>query len=209
MNTTGRAPVGAITLSRRADRAVDELVGLCRGLLADGHVNQQEAEFLKSWIERNADFVGMYPFDRIYRQLTDIMRDGFLDQDESADLMDTLVRFVGGEASDHRAETASLSTALPLDDPEPVIVYPDSIFVVTGTFSYGVRSLVCAEIESRGGISGASPTKKTRYLIIGDLGSRDWKHSNCGAKIERAIQLRDEGCQLAIVSERHWAATLL
>lgn len=204
-----RAPSGAMTRARRADRAVDELVGLCRGLLADGHVNQQEAEFLKGWIERNADFVGLYPFDRIYRQLTDTMRDGFLDHDESADLMDTLVRFVGGEAHDHQTQTASLSTALPLDDPEPILVYPESIFVVTGTFSYGARSSVCAAIESRGGISGAAPTKKTRYLIIGDLGSRDWKHSNCGTKIEKAIQLRDEGCPLSIVSERHWAATLL
>lgn len=209
MNPTDRAPTGSITLARRADRAVDELVGLCRGLLADGHVNQQEAEFLKGWIERNADFVGMYPFDRLYRQLTEIMRDGFLDHDESADLMDTLVRFVGGETHDAAAETASLSTALPLDDPEPVIVYPGSLFVVTGTFSFGVRSAVCQEIESRGGLSGSSPTKKTRYLIIGDLGSRDWKHSNCGRKIEKAIQLRDEGCPLAIVSERHWSATLL
>jgi hypothetical protein len=209
MKPMDRAPTGGITLARRSDRAVDELVGLCRGLLADGHVNQQEAAFLKGWIERNADFVGVYPFDRIYRQLTDIMRDGFFDQDESADLMDTLVRFVGGEANDLRAESASLSTALPLDNPEPVIVYPGSIFVVTGTFSYGVRTAVCTAIESRGGTSGAFPTKKTRYLIIGDIGSRDWKHSNCGTKIEKAIQLRDEGYPLAIVSERHWASTLL
>ena len=47
------AVLGKITKGRRKDRAVDELVGICRGLLADGHVNLQEAQFLREWIERN------------------------------------------------------------------------------------------------------------------------------------------------------------
>src|SRR5690606_34025526 len=93
-----RAPMPNMTSKRRADRASSELVGLCRGLLADGHVSQKEAEFLRDWIERNAEYVGLYPFDRIYRQLTAVLQDGFIDADESADLHDTLIRFVGGEA---------------------------------------------------------------------------------------------------------------
>jgi hypothetical protein len=87
-----RAPVGAMTGARRADRASNELVGLCRGLLADGYVSQMEAEFLKGWIERNAQFTGVYPFDRIYSQLSSILRDGFVDADESADLLGSVLR---------------------------------------------------------------------------------------------------------------------
>ena len=207
-NQDDRAPGAGMTSGRRADRASTELVGICRGVLADGHVSQMEANFLKDWIERNAEFVGLYPFDRIYSQLSESLRDGFLDSDESADLMDTLVRFVGGEAFSPEGETASRSTTLPVDDPEPKISYPGSVFVVTGTFSYGTRNRVHAAIEERGGSNSASPSKKTRYLVIGDLGSRDWIHSNAGRKIEKAIDIRSAGNPLAIVAETCWARSL-
>jgi hypothetical protein len=203
-----RAPSANMTGSRRSDRATSELVGICRGLLADGHVSQMEAVFLKDWIERNAQLTGLYPFDRIYSQLSVILRDGFIDQDESADLHDTLSRFVGGEAFDAKAQTASLSTSLPIDDPEPLIDYPGSVFVVTGTFLHGERASVHAAIHARGGTSSASPSKKTRYLVIGELGSRDWINSNAGRKIEKAVALRAEGHPVSIVSERHWSQSL-
>lgn len=199
-----RAPVAAISQNRREDRAANELVGICRGLLADGHVCQQEAEFLKDWIERNAAFVGEYPFAPIYRVLSDILQDGYIDDDESADLHDTLGKFVGGEAFDPRAQTASRSTALPLDDPAPEIVHAANVFVVTGTFAYGARSKVIAEIEARAGLVATSPSRKTRYLLVGDLGSRDWVSSNAGTKIIKAVQLRGDGHPLSIVSESVW-----
>lgn len=205
---TEAAPSPNITKTRREDRAGNELVGICRGLLADGHVNQMEAEFLKDWIERNAAFVGEYPFAPIYRLLSDILRDGNIDDDESADLHDTLVRFVGGEAFDQQAQTASLSTALPLDDPHPEIVHGGSVFVVTGTFTYGPRSTVTQAIQDLGGVVAASPSKKTRYLVVGELGSRDWINSNAGTKIMKAVQLRDDGHPLSIISELHWSANL-
>lgn len=200
-----RAPSGAMSYDRRQDRATNELVGLCRGLLADGHVSQMEAEFLKDWIERNVAFAGEYPFAQIYRLLARILQDGVIDQDESADLHETLIRFVGGEAFDTRGETASLSTSLPVIEPQPVIKHSGALFVVTGTFAFGPRAQVHKAIEERGGLIGSSPTKKTRYLVIGELGSRDWINSNAGTKILKAVGLRDDGHPIAIVSEPHWA----
>jgi len=191
-----------------ADRASTELIDICRELLADGRVDQTEAEFLKEWIERNSDFVGTYPFDLIYFQLSAILLDGFIDPDESADLRDTLGRFVDGEAHDTGIQAASRPTTLPIDDPEPDIYFPDATFVVAGTFSYGCRAMVHAAIDARGGIVAASPSEETRYLVIGDLGSRDWINSNAATKIERAVQLRQEGHPLAIVTEAHWAESL-
>ncbi|HVI59333.1 MAG TPA: hypothetical protein VM619_10770 [Luteimonas sp.] len=171
-------------------------------------MSQMEAQFLKDWIERNADFVGMYPFDRIYRQLIEVLKDGFVDSDESADLHDTLARFVGGEAYSAEGQTASRSTSLPLDNPCPIIHYTGTMFVVTGTFSFGARSAVHAAIEGRGSEVSSSPTRKTNYLVIGDLGSRDWINSNAGRKIEKAVQLREDGYPLAIISEAAWLASL-
>ncbi|KAF1723120.1 NAD-dependent DNA ligase [Pseudoxanthomonas wuyuanensis] len=167
-----------------------------------------EAEFLKDWMERNASFVSEYPFSSIYRVLSEILKDGVIDAEESADLHDTLARFVGGEAFDAHAQTASKSTTLPIDDPEPVISFSGGIFVVTGTFGYGPRKKVVEEIELRGGILISAPAKKSNYLVIGELGSRDWLTSNAGTKIMKAIELRDSGVPLAIVSEAHWTRSL-
>ncbi len=41
---------------RLNDRAIDELIGLSRGLTADGAVNQSEAEFLLKWMEDNSSY---------------------------------------------------------------------------------------------------------------------------------------------------------
>lgn len=205
---SGRAPRGAITLQRRKDRAHDELVGMCRGLLADGHVCEMEARFLRDWIERNAAFADAYPFSVLLERLAAVLGDGRVDPDESADLHDTLVRFVGGETFDAEAQTASLSTALPLDDPFPPVTFAGSKFMATGTFHYGTRAEVYREIVARGGVVAGSVSKTLRFLVIGDLGSRDWMHSNSGRKIEKAVQLRRDGLPLAIVNEVHWAGCL-
>lgn len=203
-----RARAPGITLRRRQDRAENELVGLCRGLLADGHVSRVEAEFLKDWIERTAEFVGAYPFDRIYSVLSRILADGFIDDDESRDLHDTLSRFVGGEVVDRGAETVSLATSLPLDVPAPILTFEGATFVVSGTFSFGTRTAVHAAIADRGGRTIASVSPRVDFLVIGELGSRDWISSNAGRKIQQAVELRNQLHSIAIVCEEHWRAHL-
>lgn len=56
-------PPAHFTLRQQRDRAADELVGLCRGVLADGAVSSQEARFLLDWCERNAHLGSDYPFN--------------------------------------------------------------------------------------------------------------------------------------------------
>ena len=36
-----------------AERQIDTLIGLCKGVVADGVVNQDEAEFLRDWLAAN------------------------------------------------------------------------------------------------------------------------------------------------------------
>ena len=198
------APSGRMTYHRRRDRSVDELIGICRGFLADGAIVRQEAEFLRDWVDRHAEFRAEFPFNTLYQRLHDALSDGVLDSDEEADLLDCIVKLVGGEIA--HGEVNSLSTALPLNDPEPEIVFPRHTFVVTGTFSYGARRLVCQAIEDRGGEVKPSVSRQIAYLIIGAVGSRDWIHSSYGRKIEAAVTLRQEGLPIAIVSEHHWAS---
>lgn len=198
------------SLRQQRDRAADELVGLCRGVLADGAVSSQEARFLLDWCERNAHLAGDYPFKYLYRALHGALADGVLDSEEEADLLGTLTALVGGEThvQARNQVIASLSTTLPLCRPAPRIEFSGRTFVVTGTFAYGARANVTKAIHDRGGEVKGTITKKVNYLVIGEIGSQAWKHSAWGRKIEQAVGLRDQGAALRIVSEPHWSTYL-
>jgi hypothetical protein len=202
---TDRAPSSLITRGRRTERTTDELIGLCRGILCDGSVNRTEAAFLEQWIDRNAPHVDQFPYNHLLEHLHHALQHGVLDSHDEADLLDTLSRFIGGEANGELgSESASRSSELPFNRPEPTPIEIISTFVVTGTFKFGPRENVTARISERGGTVLTTVSKKVRYLIVGEIGSRDWIHSSYGRKIEKACELRSEGIPIAIIGEAHW-----
>lgn len=76
---------------KRIDRrSVDALAGLAAGITADGHINQQEAEFLQDWIATNLVHLDDPVTNLLYRRLSDMLSDGVLDADESAELLEIL-----------------------------------------------------------------------------------------------------------------------
>jgi NAD-dependent DNA ligase len=81
-------------------------------------------------------------------------------------------------------------------------------FCLTGDFVFAPREKCVVEIEQRGGIVGGNVTKKLRYLVVGGLGSEEWKHGSFGTKIELAIRYRRDGLPILIVHEDRWAASL-
>lgn len=201
------APSGNMTRARREDRDGDELIGICRGLIADGNVNQLEAKFLLDWIDRHKEFREKQPFSTIYKRVNDALRSGVFDADEERDLLAAVHGLVGGE---NESSTGSLSLAsqLPLDVPPPDIVFPDHNFIVTGVFAFGDRRAVVGAIEHSGGTVKSTMSKIVNYLVIGSVGSRDWIHSSFGRKIEAAMKLKETGVSIAIVSEARWRTFL-
>lgn len=54
-----------------------------------------------------------------------------------------------------------------------------------------------------------SESKKINdVLTIGAYATESWKHSSFGNKIMKAVEYRDMGVPLSIVSEMHWKAYL-
>ena len=78
-------------------------------------------------------------------------------------------------------------------------------FLFTGTCAYGTRKQCQAAVESLGGMNAKSVTKTLDYLILGTYVTDSWAHETYGRKIEKAMNYRDEGVQLVIVTEEHWA----
>lgn len=206
-NEHGQAVSSRFAGDRLRDRSVDELLGLCRGILSDGMTLQSEAQYLIAWLESNRAAAGQWPGNVIYARVAAMLEDGILDDTEQGELLDLLNQTTGlGIPLPEIA--ASYASALPLDDPAPEIQFEGRAFVLTGQFAQGSRNECEAIIEDRGGIVRKNPARGVDFLIIGAIGSRDWIHSTHGRKIEKAVELRRDGILIRIVSEGHWTRYL-
>jgi NAD-dependent DNA ligase len=183
-----------------------ELLGLARGLLADGVVTDTEAMLLRDWVARHQDALEHWAVKTVHHRLTTHFEDGVIDDAERADLKQLLDQLVGGELS--AVCNTDGATTLPLNQPPPIIVWSGMTYVFTGKFAWGTRQDCEREVERRGGACDKNITKRTSFLVIGTFGSTDWVHTAFGRKIEKAVSYRDAGVLLRIVGEDHWASAL-
>lgn len=192
---------------RRTERDLSELLGLAKGMLSDGVVNEAEANFLRIWGANHPDALAVWPTNLIFSRIHQYFADGRIDDAERIELQELLSSLVGGTASLLLGYEAS--TTLPLDHPPPLVAWgPDEVYVFTGRFAYGTRGDCEREVRERGGSCEPNVTRRTSFLVIGSFGSRDWQHSSLGAKIRRAQELRESGFAVRIVGEDHWAKAL-
>lgn len=183
------------------DRQITELVGVARGLVADGELNDIEIEFLHRWLVANAAAQANPMIGLLLERIRDIYADGYVDESERADLTDLLTQLTG---NDFELGEVLKSTTLPVTDPAPNLEFEGRTFCFTGTFSYGKRAQ-CEDIVRRYGANCSSQvTHGTNYLVIGEYATASWQHSSFGRKIEQALALREKGIPIAIVAEHHW-----
>ena len=172
------------------DRQIDTLIGLSKGLTADGVISQGEAEFLLSWLIQNRAASQNPIIGNLLSKVSTILADGVLDADEASDLLQTL-RGITGEQS----EIGELAkpTTLPVNHPLKPITFPARSFLFTGTFAYGTRRQCQEAVESRGGIIANSVTKSLNYLVIGSYVTDSWAHETFGRKIQKAVEYQIQG----------------
>jgi hypothetical protein len=196
----------AFNRARRTERDICELLGLAKGLLADGVVTDSEAALLRDWVGRHPDACDVWPISALYQRLHRAFADGVIDEAERLDLAELLESLVGGKAGVIAGTDAA--TELPLDRPAPTIIWRASVFVFTGKFAFGPRKDCERRVKNLGGECEPAITQRTNYLVVGTFGSRDWAHTSFGRKIEKAVSYREAGQRLALLSEDHWAESL-
>jgi NAD-dependent DNA ligase len=190
--------------ARLDDRQINELVGLSRGLIADGMINQAEVEYLQKWLAANVGVTGNPMIAALFRRVNEMLVDKRIDPEESRELLETLRKISGGDIE--LGETLK-STTLPLDEPPPTLFFQNKGFCFTGTFAFGCRKDCETAVEQLGATVG-SLTKKTHYLVIGVYATESWVHSSYGRKIEQAVKMRDEGVPICLVGEQYWVNCL-
>ncbi|HDZ07865.1 BRCT domain-containing protein [Pseudohongiella sp.] len=182
------------------DRQIDTLIGLSKGITADGKVAQAEAEFLQSWLVQNCHSENPLVIN-LLGKVGAMLQDGVLDDEESAELF-ALLHSLSGEKSE--IGEISKSSRLPICNPAPDIVFPENTFLFTGTCAFGTRRECQNAIEDLGGINLSGVTKSLNFLVLGTYVTDSWAHESFGRKIEKAMAYRDSGQKISIVSEEHW-----
>lgn len=183
---------------RLRKRWTDTLIGISKGIIADGVVNQAEAEFLLNWLQVSETYVVESPLvDELYVRVLTSLEGGFLDDDEKTELLHAL-RVFAGTSAEHGE---MIRSAMPLDDPRPKVIFAGKVFLWSGTSRYGSRSQCLDEIVSRDGQVKSNLSRKVDYVVIGYYVSPNWLHESYGGKIKDAVRYRAKYGKPAIISE--------
>lgn len=194
----------AIHADRLIKRDLDQLLGICEFALQDGHIDQGEAESILLWLNNHRACLDTWPANVLFDRLRTTLSDGHLDEDEQGELLSLVMSIARPRSS----SGIIVPSSLPLNNPAPDIIFDSHNFCFTGVFDFGLRSACQEAISARGGIPIKGITKKLHYLVIGNIGSEVWKHSSFGSKIAKAVEYREDGIPLAIISESHWLSQL-
>jgi len=182
-------------------RSLDELVGLCKGVVADGQINGPEAEFILNWLNANQSVANTFPANVLYPRLVEMLADGKLDDDEARELLGFLRQMTGDTG---QMGAVNQSTSIAFDAPLPDLAFLGQTFCFTGEFGYGRRDDVKARTAALGARVASSVTLKGCILVVGCIGSEAWLHSTHGRKIEAAVAARAKGKPVSVVPEEHW-----
>lgn len=186
-------------------RSLGALVGIAQGLLCDEVLSDKEIHFLKNWFNENDEICQSFPCDVIHLKVKEVLQDGIITEEERDHLVKVLRDLIGAPETDLAA--AARVTELAYDRVERV-AFPENRFCLTGDFVHGPRNKCETDIRERGGNISASVTKKLNYLIIGSLGSVEWKHGSFGTKVEKAMEYKRANVPIVVVQEGVWRECL-
>lgn len=189
---------------RLIKRDIDQLLGICEFALQDGHIDQGEAVAILNWLKSHSASLDTWPASVLYDRLSGMLSDNVLDDEEQGELLSLVMNIA--RPRDNAGHV--VPTLLPINTPAPEIVFEDRSFCFTGVFDFGPRAKCQEAIALRNGIAAPGVTKKLHYLVIGNIGSEAWRHTSFGAKIAKAVEYRESGVPIIIVSEEHWVTQL-
>lgn len=196
------------TRFQEVDAAMHYLAGFVHGVIADSHLRDAEIHALSDWLEQNTFLADIWPARQIFARVRAVLEDGVITEEERQHLVDVLTSLNGGSLEEIGTVGGVSTKLFTFEMPDEPVLFEGKSFLLTGKFVFGPRSKCEQIIQERGGVLSASVNRKTDYLVVGALSSRDWVNESYGRKIEAAMALRQEGCRILVVEEERWSLAL-
>lgn len=187
------------------NQSLGALLGIAQGLLADKELRDSEIAFLDQWLNAHGALCTTWPGDVVHARVSEVLANGHITDEERSHLVSTLQQLVGGTL-DQLADSTHVTQLLPYEMPS--IRYGGTTFCLTGDFACGPRGSCESRILALGGEVKTNVSKKLNYLVVGGLGSPEWKHGSFGTKVEKAMELKREGALIHLVQEQYWLTSL-
>lgn len=189
-----------------ATKAMQELLGICSGLMADAVLNDKEISYLQLWLMENQSIINQWPANAIANRITQIKADGIITDDERSGLIELLSE-VSGNYFHETGAASPEGPVLPLNS-APNIFFRNTVFCFTGEFIFGNRANCEEAVLSLGSMISDRVTRKLNYLVIGTRISPSWVNTTYGRKIESAVDYQAKGIDIQIISEQQWLAAI-
>jgi NAD-dependent DNA ligase len=186
------------------DRQIAELIGLLKGFVADGVVNEHEVSAFREWLGSHPDALTAWPARQLSSRLITMLDDGQVDETERQELYE-LFRAAADRAARMPADRLS-KLAITLSSESVTI--RDNTFVLPGTFAYGSRRACTDAIVQRGGHVRDSVADMPLTLLVGRALADSPAGRDVEAQVEKAESLRAAGTPIRIVSEEQWVTAL-
>lgn len=182
---------------------LQRLHAMLGGIVADGHISEEELRGLSSWLQDHEHLKTCWPYDEIESLIIAVLADKKIDEQEHKMLKDFFSEFIA--VLDGRTIVSpSISedaTLVGLCAVCPEIEFEGSKFCFTGASTRYTRSQLAEIVNRLGGEVVPSMSAKVSYLIIGADGNPCWAYACYGRKVEKAVELRKSGTRLLIVHE--------
>lgn len=173
-------------------KSLQNLKQIIEKIMIDKLITKNEINDLKFWLDHNSQLIGNYPFDKINNLVNQILNDGQITDEEFNNLNRVFNEFIN-----------------PLNNTNDNIVNIENrCFCLTGTFNSGSKEDIEQKIINKGGSYKKGVSAKINYLIVGDGGSDAWKFGNYGGKVQKAMELKEKGKNIEIISEEEFIKIL-
>ncbi|MBM3838058.1 MAG: hypothetical protein FJ398_08845 [Verrucomicrobia bacterium] len=179
------------------EKRFKELLLVCRRLIHDGVLLEDEVRYLNLWLQANPQVAFRFPGQQVAARLKRIYADGVVTEEERKDLLD-LLRKATRDPGQTQARTAT-SVNLPFDHPAPEVHFMNRHFCLAGRFFCGSPRWCRTRIEACGGEVDDQPKPSTDYVVIGAAGDSDPN------LLEKVAGIREK---LKVISEEHWLNAL-
>lgn len=165
-------------------KALQYLKSYMEEAVKDKKITTDEAMVLQDLISSNEHLNGEVSLSKISNMLQSCLEDGWIDTNESRDLIDEFSYYLD-----------------PLTTDDGTVDFVSKNFMLTGDFVHGSKDSVAEYVSEMGGTMLKSVTKSCDYLVVGGRGSDAWSFGNYGNKVKKAMEWRAKGQPIRIISE--------